>query len=235
MQNKTSAYFKYALGEIILVMIGILLALQVNNWNQQRLEQNEIRSKLKLIGEEISSIQQNIEGQITTIDSIYIQNNRKSLQYLQSQHKDSLQLLENTLSQFGSATSIVLNIPVIEDFVDSGYLSKMTNTALKNNILLVTRLKRFSNTLDEYANNQLNIHISPYFIKKLNLAQLTKDPNMIVLNPINDFSIFVGDKELENLLNLKIETEVSKLSFLRGVKAILANLETNITAELENQ
>ena len=29
-------YFKYAVGEIILVMIGILLALQVNNWNEQR-------------------------------------------------------------------------------------------------------------------------------------------------------------------------------------------------------
>ena len=37
MENKTSKYLKYAIGEIILVMIGILLALQVNNWNQQRI------------------------------------------------------------------------------------------------------------------------------------------------------------------------------------------------------
>jgi len=36
MENKTSKYFKYAIGEIILVMIGILLALQVNNWNENR-------------------------------------------------------------------------------------------------------------------------------------------------------------------------------------------------------
>ena len=35
--GKTTKYFKYAIGEIILVMIGILLALQVNNWNTQRL------------------------------------------------------------------------------------------------------------------------------------------------------------------------------------------------------
>jgi len=41
MENKTSKYFKYAIGEIILVMIGILLALQVNNWNQNRLERME--------------------------------------------------------------------------------------------------------------------------------------------------------------------------------------------------
>jgi hypothetical protein len=32
-QNKTTKYFKYAIGEIILVVIGILIALQINNWN----------------------------------------------------------------------------------------------------------------------------------------------------------------------------------------------------------
>ena len=37
-QNKTSKYFKYAIGEIVLVMVGILLALQVNNWNESRKE-----------------------------------------------------------------------------------------------------------------------------------------------------------------------------------------------------
>jgi hypothetical protein len=34
--GKTSKYFKYAIGEIILVVIGILIALQINNWNEQR-------------------------------------------------------------------------------------------------------------------------------------------------------------------------------------------------------
>jgi hypothetical protein len=30
--GKTSKYFKYAIGEIVLVVIGILIALQINNW-----------------------------------------------------------------------------------------------------------------------------------------------------------------------------------------------------------
>ena len=34
MENKTGKYFKYAIGEIILVVIGILIALQINNWNE---------------------------------------------------------------------------------------------------------------------------------------------------------------------------------------------------------
>ena len=36
MENRVSKYLLYGLGEIILVMIGILLALQVNNWNETR-------------------------------------------------------------------------------------------------------------------------------------------------------------------------------------------------------
>ncbi len=40
-ENKMGKYFKYAIGEIILVMVGILLALQVSNWNQQRLASNK--------------------------------------------------------------------------------------------------------------------------------------------------------------------------------------------------
>ena len=36
MENKTSKYFKYAIGEIVLVVIGILIALQINNWNENR-------------------------------------------------------------------------------------------------------------------------------------------------------------------------------------------------------
>jgi len=38
-KNKTGKYFKYAIGEIVLVVIGILIALQINNWNEnQKLE-----------------------------------------------------------------------------------------------------------------------------------------------------------------------------------------------------
>lgn len=51
MENKTYKYLKYAIGEIILVMIGILLALQVNNWNENRkmhLQEIKLLSDLQL-------------------------------------------------------------------------------------------------------------------------------------------------------------------------------------------
>ena len=53
-EGKTSRYFKYAIGEIALVMIGILLALQVNNWNET--------TKIKTFEKEILTlIDQNLE------------------------------------------------------------------------------------------------------------------------------------------------------------------------------
>jgi len=40
-QNKTSRYIKYAIGEIFLVVIGILIALQINNWQQDRRDREQ--------------------------------------------------------------------------------------------------------------------------------------------------------------------------------------------------
>lgn len=64
-QDKTRTYILYAIGEIALVMIGILLALQVNNWNEERKISAEIESyKLALYSElqyDVESINQKID------------------------------------------------------------------------------------------------------------------------------------------------------------------------------
>ena len=46
-QNKIRSYILYAIGEIALVMVGILLALQVNNWNEQR-QQADLIQQIKM-------------------------------------------------------------------------------------------------------------------------------------------------------------------------------------------
>jgi len=82
-QNKTRKYLKYALGEILLVMIGILLALQVNTWNENRKENrisqeylvgitNDIKKDLKQL-DEILEIQMVPISIISSIDNIFIE------------------------------------------------------------------------------------------------------------------------------------------------------------------
>lgn len=61
-ENKMGKYFKYAIGEIILVMIGILLALQVNNWNTKRLLKSKEQVYLKQIRISLNNDLENIKN-----------------------------------------------------------------------------------------------------------------------------------------------------------------------------
>ena len=54
-KGKTSKYFKYAIGEIILVVIGILIALQINNCNEKQQAINEIESNFQNLIEDLES------------------------------------------------------------------------------------------------------------------------------------------------------------------------------------
>jgi hypothetical protein len=56
-KNKTGKYLKYAIGEIILVVIGILIALQINNWYEDRKRKNpEVSTLMELRDNLLSDI-----------------------------------------------------------------------------------------------------------------------------------------------------------------------------------
>ena len=74
MENKTGKYLKYAVGEIVLVVIGILIALQINNWNEFRKRQNE--EVFLLI-----DIKKNLETMLMDFTSDTIFNSNSIVQY----------------------------------------------------------------------------------------------------------------------------------------------------------
>ena len=63
MENKTGKYFKYAIGEIVLVVIGILIALQINNWNEN-IKQEQRATKY------VNKIINDIETDLENVDSL---------------------------------------------------------------------------------------------------------------------------------------------------------------------
>lgn len=65
-ENKFRKYLTYALGEIILVVIGILIALSINNWNEQ---QKMAKEEISLLKELKNSISQDIQQ----LNSLYMQ------------------------------------------------------------------------------------------------------------------------------------------------------------------
>ena len=82
MENKTGKYFKYAIGEIILVVIGILIALQINNWNNNRIE-HKIETNI------LSEILVNLEKDVINLNSKISYNDKKA-----KLNKDVLEHLE---------------------------------------------------------------------------------------------------------------------------------------------
>ena len=90
MENKTGKYFKYAIGEIVLVVIGILIALQINNWNEARKFKNlEIVTLIEIQKGLSQALKENERAEkenIRTIESynILLEHFDKKLPYSQS-------------------------------------------------------------------------------------------------------------------------------------------------------
>lgn len=82
--NKFSSYLLYAIGEIALVMIGILLALYVNNWNEERKLKNNINNTLKTIAYDLES---------DTISANSI------IKYYEANLENSKKILENKITK----------------------------------------------------------------------------------------------------------------------------------------
>jgi hypothetical protein len=64
MKNQSSKYFKYAVGEIILVVIGILIALQINNWNTQKNTSNTELEILDLMQKNLNADLEDMKGNL---------------------------------------------------------------------------------------------------------------------------------------------------------------------------
>ena len=73
-EGKTGKYFKYATGEILLVVIGILIALSINNWNEDR--KNRLKEAVYLEG-----IKTDLESDIKYLDFLIPFNNTRIKEY----------------------------------------------------------------------------------------------------------------------------------------------------------
>jgi hypothetical protein len=69
-ENRVSKYMLYAIGEIILVVIGILIALQINNWNEHRKETQRTQSIYNIIKNDLETDIAEIQWFISDYDSV---------------------------------------------------------------------------------------------------------------------------------------------------------------------
>ena len=134
-ENRASKYVLYAIGEIILVVIGILIALQINNTNEANKERAKELHYLKNIKTDLLLNIKNINTFIETRES-KIQSANTILEYYEGKR-----ILEN-LNEFSNQC---LNVYVWKKFyqtnntfielTNSGNLALISNDSIKNNLL----------------------------------------------------------------------------------------------------
>ena len=239
LEGKTGKYVKYAIGEIFLVVIGILIALSINNWNQQRISHKQSISYLKSLVDDIKSdiIQYNvnIESYKTDISNntrLFINDDYKKL------HVDSILKLVNIFYQpnkitkqsyekiknAGLAESLGTNI--VNKAVNDYY-----NLEIKYYETLLQWDKEYSNEFYKfwfYNNNYESSTIRGY--SSIKLQFLTTEEKRK-----NDLINLIESTQGRNYIRGAIERHEHTLKRAKEIKSVAENLVEMIINELNYQ
>lgn len=133
-EGKTSKYLKYAIGEIVLVVIGILIALQINNWNQNRInniEEQDYYCKF------LDDVRQDYDMLTIEMEKAKerLHHSNKLLQNLQKEHTDLAELsndMKLAVSRINS--NLQPTKTAFEDLKSSGSLKIIRDDNLKKKL-----------------------------------------------------------------------------------------------------
>ena len=235
MTDNTRKYILYAIGEIALVMIGILLALQINNWNQERIENIQLDNYFNRINEELKA---GLPIQIGFLEQNQqiIKLNRRTLQLLNSDNPDSLHKLQFTLGAIATAWSSSISLPVMTEFISNGYLSKVENQTLKQKFTELNAGIEYSRKIDGYIVTQYLNTIEPYVIRSFNYQKIALDQYQDLLvagGPDVNYKALKGDIELWNITTLKLENSLLYEEYLTDLISRQKELSLLLEEELK--
>jgi hypothetical protein len=132
-ENKPMKYLRYAIGEIVLVVIGILIALQINNWNENRKEgiiAREIYENL-LLDINLDRITLKERMALSIKETKALNNFVHNAYNIQRTTEDYINLLSPVL---WNADNFILQDKTFDELVNSGKLGLIKDKSLKNKI-----------------------------------------------------------------------------------------------------
>ena len=164
-KNKTGKYIKYAIGEIVLVVIGILIALSLNNWNEQRVINASINSYLTALKKET---QNNIEGLNFSINRIDMDIASTILALKELNKENAGQLADSTLYRLINSSVHPpqfygnFNRSVFDDLINSGLLKNIKDREFKQRIFSIGIQLDYSKSDFDNANTTWTEYLMPY-------------------------------------------------------------------------
>ena len=134
-ENKTGKYLKYAVGEILLVVLGILIALGINNWNENRKTEEQIRQFLIGLKSDLKNDQKEINV-VTEAQIIRFQRIEEAIKM--SKNPDIQSIISNDSSQYYDPGSNFTFFPTVGSYNaanNAGLIDNIKNEELKRSIL----------------------------------------------------------------------------------------------------
>jgi hypothetical protein len=237
--GKFSKYLLYAIGEIILVVIGILIALQINN-------SNNYKEQRKTEQEYLISLQTEFKSNLEKLNvSIYENEVRKNalenlltlfdFSVLDTVSNKSISLMLHPV--FGTDLSYKPSLGVVSDIISSGKLNIVLNKNLRQ------KLASFESALDylkiqEDEANSIKQTLKSLLFKELSIRTIQKDLGtqfeyQSISDNVNHKRIF-SSVELENyLLDYSLVTRAANgPNFLGGLKKDIEFILKEIANEL---
>lgn len=207
-ENKFSKYLIYAIGEIILVVIGILIALQVNNWNEERKAHNEAKKITQELNSEFSNNRKVLEDRIRDLK---VANNYVKL-VLSFMNKEEAKIQEANIDSIISKSLKYGNYnpanSTIRELISSGKLNLITNNSTKESLFKWLQLLEDADEDFKNQDQQATSLLIPFLYKNISMQNLNTYNNMEVdrnseLFDGNYNKIF-NDLEFENLYQGKL-------------------------------
>ena len=169
---RNTNYFKYAVGEIFLVVVGILIALQVNNWNQDRLNQKAGKQIKQNIHEEFIK-NQDLLKESQKLSNVALASGI-TLMSLIGAEKQELATY-NLDSLFNSSLMAEAYLPTshsLQDIMQSGRMNLLHNVELKNTILSWYAAMDLFKEYKEVQTNWQNNQYLPYMLSVISFKQM---------------------------------------------------------------
>jgi predicted regulator of amino acid metabolism with ACT domain len=150
-EGKTTTYLKYAVGEILLVVIGILIALQINNWNEARKLHKASQYYYNQILEDLETDKRHIESTIKQIDSS-IKNYNIYLEMFKVPNLPVEVVGQNLVKIRINPTVFYPKTTAIKSLLGSGEI-KILDAQIRNKLTSYNANKELIRTLYETARN----------------------------------------------------------------------------------
>jgi hypothetical protein len=233
-ENRVSKYLLYAIGEIILVVIGILIALQINNWNEGRKDRIEEQVFLEQLHKEFKNNLKQLNEKIGIRNSI-IEGTSKLYAYIDD---PSLRQNDSIVKHTGAMGIAPTFDPIRTDFIGSGKLQLISDPRLKELLTLwTTELVQVTEeeiNQYEFRNNTYRPYILEHFIARSMYDQMWKDSSLhsVLLDKSYDVdpesNSSLHQKDLSPILD---EIEFENIVAGCRVLAVLSNLQAHTLRE----